>query len=111
MRNPTPRPTLVRKHTHRPVIPSYTDSMKTAISLPDALFARVERQVAELDINRSQFFAQAVERYLGELEQRSVTRRLDRAVAIDAGRSADEARDFAEFSTGRLAEMTSDDEW
>jgi predicted DNA-binding protein len=93
------------------VIPGYTRSMKTAISVPDATFERVERRVAELGINRSQFFARAAERYLDELEQRSVTERLNAAIALDAGRSDSETADFVGFSRRRLESATADDAW
>ena len=62
------------------VIPSYTPWVKTAISLPDETFRRVDRRAKELGISRSEFFATAAERYLSELDAASVTQRIDEAV-------------------------------
>ena len=46
------------------VIPGYTASVKTAISVPDETFEQATRQAAELGISRSEFFARAARRYL-----------------------------------------------
>jgi predicted DNA-binding protein len=54
--------------------------VKTAISLPDETFRRVDRCAKELGISRSEFFATAAERYLSELDAASVTLRIDEAV-------------------------------
>ena len=54
--------------------------MKTAISLPDETFHRVDIRAKELGISRSEFFATAAERYLSELDAASVTQRIDAAV-------------------------------
>lgn len=54
--------------------------MKTAISLPDETFRRVDSRAHELGISRSEFFATAAERYLAELDAASLTQRIDAAV-------------------------------
>jgi predicted DNA-binding protein len=58
----------------------YFSSMKTAISVPDALFERVDAAAAELGLTRSGFFAVAAERWLDELAAEDVTAAIDRAL-------------------------------
>ena len=55
--------------------------VKTAISLPDALFERVTRRAGELGMSRSELFATAAQRYLDELDENSVTARIDQLLA------------------------------
>lgn len=88
------------------VIPGYTGCVKTAISLPDKTFERVDKRAAALHLSRSEFFARAAEQYLDRLESSSVTDEIDDAVGEtkdDSGRAAVAA------GLRRLAE--SDDEW
>jgi metal-responsive CopG/Arc/MetJ family transcriptional regulator len=58
--------------------------MKTAISIPDATFTRVEATAARLGVSRSEFFTRAAERWIADLENAQTT------AAIDAVLSADE---------------------
>ena len=62
------------------VIPGYTRSMKTAISLPDDTYEQATRQAAELGISRSEFFARAARKYLSELARESLTQQIDEAL-------------------------------
>ncbi|MEV4420331.1 ribbon-helix-helix domain-containing protein [Patulibacter sp. NPDC049589] len=55
--------------------------MKTAISVPDPTFARVDEAAARLGVSRSEFYARAAERWLAELERDSVTARIDATLA------------------------------
>ena len=55
--------------------------MKTAISLSDATFERVERAAKRLGVSRSEFFAQAAERWLDDLDDEGVTDAINRAIA------------------------------
>lgn len=55
--------------------------MKTAISLPDDVFDRVERAAAKLGVSRSEFFARAAERWLDALDDERTTEAIDRAIA------------------------------
>lgn len=55
--------------------------MKTAISVPDATFERVEVAAKRLGVSRSQFFARAAERWLDELGQDGITKEIDAALA------------------------------
>jgi metal-responsive CopG/Arc/MetJ family transcriptional regulator len=54
--------------------------MKTAISLPDPLYARVDRHARKLGISRSEFFARAVERYTDQLEEPELTEAIDQVL-------------------------------
>ena len=58
--------------------------MKTAISIPDATFTRVEATAARLGVSRSEFFTRAAERWIADLEDTQTT------AAINAVLSADE---------------------
>lgn len=71
--------------------------MKTAISLPDETFERATQRAAELGMSRSEFFARAAEQYLRQLDDASLTARIDEildrtgdddsaAAAVTAGR-------------------------
>ena len=55
--------------------------MKTAISLPDALFEAAERMAKRLDVSRSQLFQRAIQRYLDEHRKAGVTEALDKVYA------------------------------
>jgi metal-responsive CopG/Arc/MetJ family transcriptional regulator len=61
--------------------------MKTAISLPDPLYARVDRHARKLGISRSEFFARAVERYTDQLEEPELTEAIDQV--LDAAGDSD----------------------
>jgi metal-responsive CopG/Arc/MetJ family transcriptional regulator len=54
--------------------------MKTAISLPDDTFQRVDRAAKRLGVSRSEFFAQAAERWLGSLDDDGTTEAINRAI-------------------------------
>lgn len=78
--------------------------MKTAISVPDATFDRVERAASRLGVSRSEFFARAAERWLDQLEQDGTTEAVNRAIA---GGLPD-----AEFTTQAAARLVGDgDQW
>jgi metal-responsive CopG/Arc/MetJ family transcriptional regulator len=55
--------------------------MKTAISLPDELFAEAEALAADLGISRSRLYAAAVWEYLARHRPEAVTAALDRVYA------------------------------
>jgi metal-responsive CopG/Arc/MetJ family transcriptional regulator len=84
--------------------------VKTAISVPDETFERVEKSVAELGISRSEFFVRAARKYLEELEAESITAQIN--AAIDAG-AVDKGleRDVSEHGRRMIRELTADDEW
>jgi metal-responsive CopG/Arc/MetJ family transcriptional regulator len=55
--------------------------MKTAISLSDDTFQRVDHAAKRLGVSRSEFFAQAAERWLDALDDDGTTEAIDRAIA------------------------------
>lgn len=57
--------------------------MKTAISLPDEVFHRVQRKARQLGLSRSQFFARAAERFLDSMSEEQVTASYDEAFATE----------------------------
>ena len=91
--------------------------MKTAISVPDALFEQVEKRVRELGMTRSEFYSTAARAYLDTLEADNLTAEIDWALAIiradpDAAAAMDlERAEWSDFASRRLEELTADDEW
>lgn len=62
----------------------YTESMKTAISLPDPLFDAAEQVSRRLGLSRSEFYAKAIEAYLKTQSQRSLKARLDEVYSVES---------------------------
>jgi metal-responsive CopG/Arc/MetJ family transcriptional regulator len=54
--------------------------MKTAISLPDDTFRRVDRAARQLGVSRSEFFARAAESWLAVLEEEDTTEAINHAL-------------------------------
>jgi hypothetical protein len=81
--------------------------MKTAISVPDDIFAQVGSRAAELGISRSEFFARAARQYLERLADSSLTEQID--AALDAEGADDSGH--AAATAGRAFLAAVDDEW
>jgi hypothetical protein len=62
--------------------------MKTAISVPDRTFERASHRARTLGMSRSEFFTRAAERYLDDLDSRSLTDQID--AALDQLQAPDE---------------------
>jgi antitoxin MazE6 len=75
--------------------------MKTAISLPDDTFRRVDDAAKRLGISRSEAFAQAAERWLDVLDDDGITEAINSAID---GMSPDHA-----FTDAAAAALTVDD--
>jgi predicted transcriptional regulator len=60
-----------------PVDASYTFGMKTAISLPDAVFRDAERLAKRLKKSRSRLYMEAVAEYVARHEPEAVTEALN----------------------------------
>ncbi len=58
--------------------------VKTAVSLPDDLYERAEQAAQQLGVNRSQFYARALTKYLHDLGSDPVTDRLNELAAEHA---------------------------
>ena len=95
-------------HLSPRVIPSYTISVKTAISLPDDTFDRVTQRASDLGMSRSEFFTRAVEHYLDELDAQSLTGQIDGALERLDGTDEAEA---AAVAIGHRVLDAVDDEW
>jgi metal-responsive CopG/Arc/MetJ family transcriptional regulator len=80
--------------------------MKTAISIPDETFTRVEQKVSDLGMSRSEFYTKAAQCYLEHLDASSLTTRIDEAISLigpdDSGRAA--------VTAGRRW-LVQDDDW
>ena len=71
--------------------------MKTAVSIPDELFAEAERTARRLGFNRSQLYARAIEAYLAIHEDDPVTAKLDQiADELDTSAGIEGGRDLIE---------------
>ena len=58
--------------------------MKTAISLSDDTFRRVDDAAKRMGVSRSEFFARAAERWLHELDGDDITAAINTAIADEA---------------------------
>jgi metal-responsive CopG/Arc/MetJ family transcriptional regulator len=76
--------------------------MKTAISIPDATFARVERRANELGVSRSEFYASAAERWLKALDDERTTEKIDEALVTAGGEDSEIA--FLSRAAGELVD-------
>ena len=79
--------------------------MKTAISLPDETFARVERAAAKLGVSRSEFFRSAAERWLADLEGEDIT------AAINAALEGDDQAEELAFAHAAAHNLASSGLW
>ena len=59
------------------VIPSYTPSMKTAISLPDNIFEMADVLAEKLHVSRSQLYVMALEKFIRENQESDITHRIN----------------------------------
>jgi metal-responsive CopG/Arc/MetJ family transcriptional regulator len=51
----------------------YTDSVKTAISLPDDLFRMAEAAARRFQVSRSELYARAIEQFLKQQNEDAIT--------------------------------------
>lgn len=72
--------------------------MKTAISLPDALFTSGDRLAKRLGVSRSELYARALAEFVAKHKGSDVTRRLD-AVYAEAESRLDAAVMAAQLKT------------
>jgi metal-responsive CopG/Arc/MetJ family transcriptional regulator len=73
--------------------------VKTAISVPDDTFRRVDSAAKRLGVSRSEFFARAAERWLQDLDRDDITDAIDHAIAVDPGDHA-----FTDAAAAALAQ-------
>ncbi len=60
--------------------------MKTAISIPDPVFEAAEKFAHRIGISRSQLYTKAVEEYLKEFQNQSVTKKLNEIYSTESSR-------------------------
>jgi metal-responsive CopG/Arc/MetJ family transcriptional regulator len=60
--------------------------VKTAVSMPDDLFNQAEATARRLGISRSQLYAKAIEQYLVQRQDSSVTERLNQVYAAETAK-------------------------
>lgn len=89
------------------VIPGYTGTVKTAISIPDETFQEAERRADALGVSRSEFFTIAARHYIDELDAQSLTRRIDTVVDL----LGDDDSSLAAVDHGRAMMAADTDEW
>lgn len=85
--------------------------MKTAISVPDTTFARVDERAKQLGMSRSEFFTRAAEDFLTHLDETDLTRRYDEALTRGGRAVEAEAREAATIGSASLAALTERDDW
>ena len=82
----------------------YTKSMKTAVSIPDDVFAGAERLARRTKKSRSQLYSEAVRDYVARHAPEEVTEAMDR-ICAEMGSTADS---FASAAAARVLKRT---EW
>jgi len=82
--------------------------VKTAISVPDDTFTRAEQRAQTLGITRSQFYTQAAQRYLEQLDAESLTRQVDAAIDMVG---PDESNSLASAAGRRVLAEPDQDDW
>ena len=58
--------------------------MKTAISIPDDIFASADRLAKRLQMSRSELYMRAVQRYVAECRHTGVKEKLDEVYGFEA---------------------------
>ncbi len=81
--------------------------MKTAISVPDEIFADATKRAKDLGISRSEFFSTAARRYLDELSRESLTQQINRV--LDLPDYDEEASELASAASRRR--LNADGDW
>ena len=71
------------------VIPWYNYGMKTALSIPDDLFASADALAKRLGLSRSRLYASALQEFISKHKSKNVTERLN-AVYASQDSSLDE---------------------
>jgi predicted DNA-binding protein len=85
--------------------------MKTAISIPDDVFERIEREAEKLGLTRSAFMTRAATHYLAELRHEGLTAQINRALRGTTPEERAEQQAWTASGTAGLARALEDDEW
>lgn len=82
--------------------------MKTAISLPDALYADAEETAKSMGIPRSQLFAKALEEFIKHHKRENVTKKLNE---VYSNIETQESTSLSIVGLNSLRELTKNDSW
>lgn len=86
--------------------------MKTAVSIPDPVFAAADQLAGRLGLSRSELYATALKRYVDEHRQVGVRERLDAVYAQRPRISSPEPDRTPEENLQALQQRTlADDDW
>jgi predicted DNA-binding protein len=85
--------------------------MKTAISVPNGVYEHVQSKSQELGMSRSQFFSEAAERYLRELEHDSLVSQVNEAVDLETALSTGESRQFVATGLASSQSRLAGEQW
>jgi hypothetical protein len=88
------------------VIPSYTDVVKTAISVPDETYDQATELAKRHGMSRSEFFARAAQKYAEELNGSTLTTHIDQALETTGGDDSSRAA----VAAGRRV-LGAEDDW
>jgi len=87
----------------------YTNSMKTAISLPDRLYKDAEKTAKSLGIPRSQLFARALKEFITHHTKENITESLNKVYSNTS--LASDLANTENASIESIRELTRNDEW
>jgi metal-responsive CopG/Arc/MetJ family transcriptional regulator len=82
--------------------------MKTAISLPDAIFFEAEETAQNLGISRSALYLNAISEYLKKNNRRNITHKLNEVYNDNYYK---EFEPIADAALESIKELTKDDTW
>lgn len=82
------------------VIPKYNQSMKTAISIPDKIFAAADTLAEKMGVSRSRLYATAVAEYLAKHQDEGITQQLNAVYAEEPSGLDDALRTAQARSVG-----------
>jgi metal-responsive CopG/Arc/MetJ family transcriptional regulator len=82
--------------------------MKTAISLPDRLYADAEETAKSLGIPRSQFYAKAIEEFITTHKKNRITEKLNE---VYSNSNAFSESSISIVSLESIRELTKNDSW
>jgi len=82
--------------------------MKTAISLPDALYSEAEKTAQSMGIPRSQLFARALEEFIEHHRRENITDKLNNVYSLVSKR---ETEDLTNPGLESIRNLTKNDTW
>ena len=78
--------------------------IKTAISIPEPLFREADSMAKKMNVSRSQFFAEAVEKLVTQLRNRELLKQLNDAYADPLDKEEEKWLAFAKEQHCKLVE-------